>query len=554
MFENRRLAAILAAVAMITANISSAAVYADDALTESENYIQENTLQNDADFNVNDDNNTESVENTSDDIYYQIEENAEHSEENTAEAESQEASENSPDLPENTQISDAVEDDNPSGGGEAMAVTNGQGDIEGLVNTKVFQVNLPVKSHLTDYVADPQRLIKRTDAARHPDSVYDEDANVFFFNGEKISEDGTKKKIYSSRSDSLLVTNKSSCPVNVVARVSAYYEQDAVNPVSVSPDREWEGEKKPGIWLAVINDSDETQVVLSQKEQVVTASIAGCPGAYRYVYEDNGTGESEYNYRLMSDRELEIFRNDAANEGIDTEFKSFSLSMTGECNPEADWDDRIDYDFPSTSIIWNVGVAVSVKPFINNTEYTVAYGRAVDIPYSLGLFNSSASEIISAEFIPEQGEKLDVRNNEEYFSCTDSMIYVTSGLARYARNSGGGILKIGFDDPERTITDIILDANAAPSVEESEITISDDDNKITVMYELGAGEKAATAVSSVSFGNTRISSSEYSDSGDGKIVLNATAVRTIKSKNGGNIYLSFNDTAHTRQRIKISVG
>lgn len=348
MFENRRLAAILAAVAMITANISSAAVYADDALTESENYIQKNTLQDDADFNVNDDNNTEFVENTSDDIYYHIEENAEHSEENTAEAESQEASENSPDLPENTQISDAVEDDNHSGGGEAMAVTNGQGDIEGLVNTKVFQVNLPVKSHLTDYVADPQRLIKRTDAARHPDSVYAEDANVFFFNGEKISEDGTKKKFYSSRSDSLLVTNKSSCPVNVVARVSAYYEQDAVNPVSVSPDREWEGEKKPGIWLAVINDSDETQVVLSQKEQVVTASIAGCPGAYRYVYEDNGTGESEYNYRLMSDRELEIFRNDAANEGIDTEFKSFSLSMTGECNPEADWDDRIDYDFPST--------------------------------------------------------------------------------------------------------------------------------------------------------------------------------------------------------------
>ena len=70
-----------------------------------------------------------------------------------------------------------------SGSDEASSVNKGKGDIEGLVNTKVFQVTLPVQGNGLDYVADPQGLIRKTNAAKHPDSVYDENSNVFFNNG-----------------------------------------------------------------------------------------------------------------------------------------------------------------------------------------------------------------------------------------------------------------------------------------------------------------------------------------------------------------------------------
>lgn len=469
--------------------------------------------------------------------------------EDTSVSESQEAPPSEPEVLLEEQIPEEI----ISGDSEASAINKGKGEIEGLVNTKVFQVTLPVAGNSLDYVADPQGLIRQTEAAKHPDTFYDPGANVYFNNGLINTEDGRQLTYFSGRSNPLVVVNKSSCAVSVVARVSAYYEQGVSNPVLIAGNREWENVTIPSIYLSVVRSDDQSEVVLGQREKVLTASIPGCPDAYRFVYEDNGNGEVEYQYRLMTDEELAAFRANEANAGIDTTFKEFSLSMTGECNSEGEWDSDLSYDFPSTAIVWSVGFASTAKPYINTVDYSVAYSSAIDIPYSLGTFESAATSIISAEYTAPDGEVIQLLGNDSYMSATEDTITLTSDFAYHAHIKDGGSICFRFNDPDETAIDVSLDNNAAPSLDETECTVSSDDKKITITYDLGVGNKAASGISSVTFGSSDFSASVYSSIGDGKIVLNTVAVRAIQLKHGGKVYVTFNDPAKTRCGIKINI-
>ncbi|MBP1591337.1 MAG: hypothetical protein ILP22_04790 [Oscillospiraceae bacterium] len=428
--------------------------------------------------------------------------------------------------------------DDHTGGGEASAVNKGKGDIEGLVNTKVFQVTLPVHGNSLDYVADPQGLIRKTNAAKHPDSVYDANANVFFNNGKRTAEGGKNVTYFSGTSDPLTIVNKSSAAVTIVARVSAYYEQGVKNPVSVAGSRDWENVSTPSICLSVVRDDDGSEVVLSKHEKVITASVAGCPEAYRFVYEKDGSGEENYGYRITED---------------EYKFSSFSLRMTGECNSDGDWKSDTDYDFPSTSIVWNVGFAVSAKPCVNEDYYTVAFGSEIKVPFSLGLFEASASGIAAAEFQAKSGETVMITGNGDYISNTENEITLTSDFASYARSLGGGTLKLTFDDPDETYAEIRLDESCAPFIETTDFSVSKNDKKLYVPFITGAGEKSASGISSVKFGSYDFSSSAYVTEGTDGFTLTASALNTICSKGGGTVYVTFNDAAHTRCRIKVNV-
>ena len=428
-----------------------------------------------------------------------------------------------------------------SGSDEASSVNKGKGDIEGLVNTKVFQVTLPVQGNGLDYVADPQGLIRKTNAAKHPDSVYDENSNVFFNNGKRTVEGGKTVTYFSGTSDPLTIVNKSSAAVTIVARVSAYYEQGVKNPVSIAGSRDWENVSTPSICLSVVRSDDGSEVVLSKHEKVITASIAGCPEAYKFVYEKDGSGEENYGYRITDDNPDE------------NKFSTFSLRMTGECNSDGDWKSDTDYDFPSTSIVWNVGFAVSAKPCVNEDYYTVAFGSEIKVPFSLGLYEASASGIASAEFQSKSGETVMITGNGDYISNTENEITLTSEFASYARSLGGGTLKLTFDDPDETFAEIRLDESCAPFTESTDYTVSKGDKKLFVPFSLGAGEKAASGISSVKFGSYDFSSSAYVTEGSDGLTLTASALNTICSKGGGTVYVTFNDVAHTRCRFKVNV-
>lgn len=524
MEDIKRLSAFLIALSMFVTNMTIAVVSADE--TESSEEVQEavsdivEETPEDAEPiaeeipEQKDETNEEIVRENSDQEV-QHEENTGISEQNTG---------------VQKQSSEVVSDVN-----EVSAVIKGKGDIEGLVNTKVFQVTLPIQGNGLDYVADPQGLIAKTEGEKHPDSHYDPDSNVYFNNGT----DGSNITSYSGTSNPLSVVNKSSCAVSVVARVSAYFEQGTENPVAVSGTKDWENVKKPSIYLSVIQSDNGTETVLTQREKVLTASIPGCADAYKYVVEGD-----DYAYRLKSDEEITA-------EGIS--FSDFSLVMTGECNSEGEWDDSVEYDFPSTSVVWNVGFAVSAKPCINTVEYSVAYSSAIEIPYSLGAFDSAASEISSAEYTAPDGSAVQLVGNSSYMNVTDDMITLSSDFAYLAHSNNGGTIKFRFNDPEQTEVDVVLDNNAAPSLDESECTISSSDSSVSFAFDLGVGSKSATKILKITFGNSDFSSSAYSTVSGGTVTLSASAVRAIQMKNGGRVYITFDDPNHTKCGIKVNI-
>ena len=559
MDDIKRLSALLIASSMFMTNMTCAVVSADEIpVEENQSSYSETIGETEQDFGE------AYAETPAEEEAADVSENTADEETQTSEEqgeEPEEQNEETPSVPEENSSENNAGQGEPvqneeipaqAGTDEASAVNKGKGDIEGLVNTKVFQVTLPVKGNGLDYVADPQGLIRKTNAAKHPDSVYDENSNVYFNNGTQVTEDGRKVTAYSGTSDPLTVVNKSSSAVTVVARVSAYYEQGASNPVALAGSRDFTDVSKPSICLSVIRSDDGSETVLTQREQIISASIPGCPGAYKYVYEQGGNGETDYGYRLMTDEELKSFRADAANAGTDTTFSEFSLCMTGACNSDGDWKSEVNYSFPSTSVVWNVGFAVSARPCINNDYYTVAYSSEIKIPYSPGLFDAAATDIESAEFITQSGS-IQIKGNGSYFSVTDNEITLTADFADYAKNENGGILRITFNDPQNTSVDITLDNSAAPSLDENECHISPEDKKIVIPFSLGAGEKAASGVTSVKFGNSDFSSSAYSSVNGGSVTLTASAVRTIQSKGGGKVYVTFDDSARTRCSFRVAV-
>ena len=552
MDDIKRLSALLIASSMFMTNMTCAVVSADEVpAEENQSSYSENIDDAEQDFDEAAEETpaeevaAEEPENTADEEVQTTDEQGEVPEEQNEETladQEENPSENSAEQGEPVQNEEVQAQAGPE---EASAVNKGKGDIEGLVNTKVFQVTLPVKGNGLDYVADPQGLIRKTNAAKHPDSVYDDNSNVYFNNGEKVTEDGRTVTAYSGTSDPLTIVNKSSAAVTVIARVSAYYEQGASNTVALAGSRNWTDVSKPSICLSVIRSDDGSETVLTQREQVIQASIPGCPEAYKFVYEDGNNGDKDYGYRLMSDEELK-------SSGMEAAFKGFSLRMTGECNSDGEWKSDLDYSFPSTSVVWNVGFAVSAKPCINNDYCTVAYGSEIKIPYSLGLFDAAASGISSAEFISQSGST-QINGNGSYFSATENEITLTSDFAYYARSENGGILRITFNDPQNTSVDITLDNSAAPSLDETECHISSEDRKVSIPFSFGAGEKAASGITSVKFGNNDFSSSAYSSVDGGNVVLTASAVRAIQSKGGGKVYITFNDDAHTKCGFKVIV-
>lgn len=434
---------------------------------------------------------------------------------------------------------------------EAQSIVSITGKLEGLVEKNVFHVTLPVSSNVIEYIADPQGLICKTQSAAYPDSVFDPDSNVYFCNGKVINtENGTEQSMYSGISEPLTVVNKSSCAVSVIARVYADFENGTENHVSIASDNKWEYTSRPSICLSAIRSDDFSETVLGKKEQILTASIKGCPGAYCYKYE----GPDCYTYQLMTDKELESFKSDPENADTDVNFKQFSIAIKGECNEDGDWEADTEYSFPVVSVIWNVGFAPSARPYVTEESVSVAKNRENVIHYGLGLLDDGAEMMRSAVYITPEGVERELRWNDYYLVYTEQTVTLTKEFSEYVRGFGGGVLRFQFDDSRRTTTEVVLDMSCAPSLNEDEITVnSDESGQISVGFDTGAGEKSAEGIAKITFGKEDFTEKIYSSVSDNSITLTALALRMIKDKNGGNVYITFDDKEHTRCRLKVKV-
>lgn len=439
-----------------------------------------------------------------------------------------------------------------SGTSEAQSMIKIEGELEGLVSKNVFHVTLPVGSDGIKYIADPQGLICKTNTAAYPDSVFDPDSNVYFSNGTVVNSDGISVTSYSGTSDPFTVVNKSSCAVDVVARITAMYEKGPETKVSLAQNNVWEGISRPSIYLSAVRSDDFSEkIVISQREQAITASVRGCPGAYCYRY----AGPNSYRYELMTDEELEEFRAGPSGRTTDTAFKEFSLAVRGECNADGDWDPDEDYNFPSVSIVWNVGLAASAGPYILEDEVSVARDEENILNYSMGLLDASADMIRSAMYITPENVERELRWNDYYLQFSEHEIRLTPEFSGYARERNGGILRFRFDDRNKSTFEVKLDMSAAPSLSDSGCTIeSGSSSQIKIGFDLGSGDKAATGISKITFGNEDFTGRVYSSVNENEITLSSIAVRMIQEKNGGTLRVKFDDSARTSCSYKIKTG
>ncbi|WP_044976716.1 hypothetical protein [Ruminococcus sp. HUN007] len=431
---------------------------------------------------------------------------------------------------------------------QSMITVNGR--LEGLVDKKVFEVSLPVDSTDIEYIADPQGLICRTGFAGYEDSWFDPAANVYFNRGRIADKTGESRESYTGTSVPFRVVNKSSCAVSVVARMFTSYPDGRGVRVPLTSDKDWESSKDPGIWLAAVRGDDMSETVLDRREKIITASVAGCPGAYCCRYDGPGT----YHIELMTDEELAAFRADPKNSNVNTEFRDFSITLKGECSRNADWDPDADYIFPSVSVIWNVGLAESAKPAVTQKTVSVAGEDPVEIGYSFGILDGAADAITTAYYVTPEGEERDLRWNGYYliFSDQSQTVTLTPEFLEYARERNGGVLRLRFNDPADTVAEITLDTDRTPGVSVSEYVITPGETRqITIEYDTGTGEKAASGIASMTFGKTDLLTSSCSSVKNGIITINASAVRMIGEKKGGKVVITFDDAARTRCTVKI---
>ena len=432
----------------------------------------------------------------------------------------------------------------------AKSMIRVNGRLEGLVDRKVFEVSLPVESTDIEYIADPQGLICRTGYAAYENSWFDPNSNVYFSRGQIADGAGESKECYTGTSAPFKVVNKSSCAVSVVARIFTEYSEGKGVKVPLADNTAWEDSKKPEIYLAVQSSDDPAEAALDRHEKIITSSIAGCPGAYCCRYD----GPEIYRLELMTESELAEFKADPKNKDVNTEFSEFTLTLKGECSREADWDPDTEYNFPSVSIIWNVGLAESVRPAVTQKTVSVAGDDPVEISYSFGILDKAADAITTAYYVTPEGVERDLRWNGYYliFSDQTQTVTLTPEFLEYARERNGGVLRLRFNDPADTVGEITLDTDRSPGLGISEYVITSGETKqIAIDYDTGTGEKAASGIASMTFGKTDLLTSTYSSVKNGTITLNASAVRMITEKKGGKVVVVFDDKARTRCTVKI---
>ncbi|SET12797.1 hypothetical protein SAMN02910413_1869 [Pseudobutyrivibrio sp. C4] len=172
---------------------------------------------------------------------------------------------------------------------------DGTGASEGHVEQKHMNVVLPTATEQTfAYTMDPERLIQTTNGGKYAEGTTfpeaNEDTGVYFLTGEKT---------YSNESNELQIINKSSHDIKVDVKVKTTASAGGKD-IALATDALAADETSPKLYLAAVVGEGEnaTNQILSATETPVTKKLAGNPGNYEIVVEENAeTDAKEYVYK-----------------------------------------------------------------------------------------------------------------------------------------------------------------------------------------------------------------------------------------------------------------
>lgn len=220
------------------------------------------------------------------------------------------------------------------GGGDEIGV----GQVEGSVDTDIYQVALPtVKESTFDFIMDPQGLINKTNGAAYEGKTFEADSTLFF-----KRTDGKAAEDYSNKSDVVTITNMGSNAIDVSLDIRVVSE--SLGGIQLTEDRGFANDNTPSLYLALIDG--ENEVPIGSDGLTMDITIGEAPeGAYEYGYDKD---RNTYTYQLKEDKG-------------NIDFGSYSFQITGAANGNGDWSRLTDVK-PQITVAWKIVSRESVQP------------------------------------------------------------------------------------------------------------------------------------------------------------------------------------------------
>lgn len=287
----------------------------------------------------------------------------------------------------------------PQGAGE------GKGEVHVVKNPEVFDVVLPTSSGTTfNYILDPTGVIEKTKYEAFGGATaatFDGTGNMWFEN-KKATESDPRK--FTNESDPINAYNKSniSVDIEVVAHLATpsgitIATQSVIGNTTASPS----------MYLAMkaTENNASKEYPIKVAGTTATASIAtASEDAYetRYV-------NKEYVNQLKATA-AELKESDA---DFGTLFQKYSFTLTGDCNPDAEWKD-LTTDPPVVNLVWTINKPSGAVEAVSGPKMTISTTGLISVS---GL--TSEKNYDSVEVTVGDGTKWDINDDPVTWNVDD---------------------------------------------------------------------------------------------------------------------------------------
>lgn len=339
---------------------------------------------------------------------------------------------------DDTTPAEGTETDTDTSSAEGTA--SGTGALEGTVETDVFSVVVPTESSTAfNFILDPEGLIAKTESAHYTGKTFEESANLFF-----ARSDTDKEYDYTSSSDRLTVTNKSTTPVSVALKATV--DLTAADGVTTTNDNTFAGDTTASIYLA-LTDGTNAAAIDATEGASITANIAAAPAdAYEFGYDEN----SGYTYELKSEDDLSA---------ADITFPDYSFYLTGAANSAGDWSE-LGSAAPSVSVTWTIAKTDNTAPSISGTTtFTAETDTPVVVSVNLGTGDAAATGIASLTYVNASGATKTVSTTD--YAYEDGSLTLSASAVNVFVESVNATrtYTITFDDSAATTASFTINKN-----------------------------------------------------------------------------------------------
>ncbi len=223
--------------------------------------------------------------------------------------------------------------DNETDGQVLSGSETGQGILEGIAENGPCSVILPAAHEdMYSFIMDPQGLIEASSAAAHPGKSFESGKTLYFRNTEKDAAFD-----FSSKSDSMVITNNGPVPLKVSVSVSIASEEK----YRLSPVEDFEGYKDSQIYISVVSGNGAKLDNITYLSDGVSVNAA-IPPADAEVFDTDWNEERGY-YRVPVSKEQEE----------ETDLPEFSFRITGATNEKASWR-KLKKSKVKLNVVWSV--------------------------------------------------------------------------------------------------------------------------------------------------------------------------------------------------------